>query len=218
MLVSDEGALRAARAATGAAPRAAAACGSRCPRCPRAPATRATRWIWAENLKPTRPERNDLLLAVSEAATNVVRHAYPARAEDAGFRLGAEISDGRVQVVVTDDGVGLGGSSSDPGLGMGLPLLGTLTDTLMLVGPPERSRGLEVRMWFALASLAARARGSVTVRPSGRIVELVGDVSLRVGPLRLEQEQLDRDVGIGVHLAQVGAHAPAQRRLDDCVN
>jgi hypothetical protein len=39
---------------------------------------------------------------------------------------------------------------------MGLPLLGTLADTLMLVGPPERSTGLEVRMWFSVASLAAQ--------------------------------------------------------------
>jgi serine/threonine-protein kinase RsbW len=157
-LVSDEGALRAARAAPAAA----------APGCPAlrlalsalpssAGDARHALDLWVQNLEPTRTERNDLLLAVSEAATNVIRHAYPARAKDTTFRLGAEISDGRVQVVVTDDGVGLGGSSSDPGLGMGLPLLGTLADTLTLVGPPERSTGLEVRMWFAFASLAAQA-------------------------------------------------------------
>ena len=62
-------------------------CGSRCPRCPRAPATRAMRsGIWAENLTLTRPERNDVLLAVSEAATNVVRHALPRRPDDAAVR------------------------------------------------------------------------------------------------------------------------------------
>jgi serine/threonine-protein kinase RsbW len=156
-LVSDEGALRAARAAPAAA-------------APPRPALRLARSalpasagdarhaldLWVQNLKPTKPERNDLLLAVSEAATNVIRHAYPGGTEGAAFRLDAEISDDRLQVVVTDDGVGLGASSSDPGLGMGLPLLGTLADTLMLVGPPERSRGLEVRMWFAFASLAAQ--------------------------------------------------------------
>jgi len=156
-LVSDEGALRAARAA----PEAGA------PGCPAlrlvltalpesAGDARHALDLWVQNLQPTKPERNDLLLAVSEAATNVIRHAYPEDTDGAAFRLDAEISDDRLQVVLSDDGVGLGASSSNPGLGMGLPLLGTLADTLMLVGPPERSRGLEVRMWFAFASLAAQ--------------------------------------------------------------
>jgi len=111
--------------------------------------------LWAHNLDLTKPERNDLLLAVSEAVTNAIRHAYPAGFRDASFRVAAEVGEDRVQVVVTDDGVGLGGNSSNPGLGMGLPLLGTLTDALTLVGPPERPRGLEVQMWFAPASLTA---------------------------------------------------------------
>jgi serine/threonine-protein kinase RsbW len=156
-LVSDEGALRAARAAPAAAAPGRSALRLALSALPSSAGdARHALDLWVQNLEPTRPERNDLLLAVSEAATNVIRHAYPARAEGTTFRLGAEISDGRVQVVVTDDGVGLGGSSSDPGLGMGLPLLGTLADTLTLVGPPERSRGVEVRMWFAFASLAAQ--------------------------------------------------------------
>jgi serine/threonine-protein kinase RsbW len=157
-LVSDEGALRAARAAPAAAPPGRRALRLTLSALPASAGdARHALDLWAQNLQPTRPERNDLLLAVSEAATNVIRHAYPGGAEDVAFRLGAEISGDRLQVVVTDDGVGLGASSSDPGLGMGLPMLGTLADTLMLVGPPERSRGLEVRMWFAFASLAAQA-------------------------------------------------------------
>jgi serine/threonine-protein kinase RsbW len=112
--------------------------------------------MWIQNLEPTKRERNDLLLAASEAVTNVIRHAYPAGSDGAAFRLSAEVSGDRLQVVVTDDGAGLGAASSDPGLGLGLPLLRTLTDTLTLVGPPERPRGLEVRMEFALASLRAQ--------------------------------------------------------------
>jgi serine/threonine-protein kinase RsbW len=159
-LVSDEGALRAARTAPGAAPPRRTALRLALPPLPvSAGEARHVLDLWAQNLQPTKPERNDLLLAVSEAATNVIRHAYPHGTEDAAFRLDAEISDDRLQVVVTDDGVGLGASSSNPGLGMGLPLLSTLADTLMLVGPPERSKGLEVRMWFVFASLAAQAAG-----------------------------------------------------------
>ena len=169
-LVSDEGALRAARAAPGAAAPCRTALRLALPALPvSAGDARHALDLWVQNLRPTKPERNDLLLAISEAATNAIRHAYPEGTEDAAFRLDAEISDDRLQVVLTDDGVGLGASSSNPGLGMGLPLLGTLAETLMLVGPPERSRGLEVRMWFAFASLAvqgsARASGGQPESP-----------------------------------------------------
>jgi len=155
-LVSDEGALRAARAAPEASALGRPALRLALSALPASAGdARHALDLWVQNLKPTKPERNDLLLAVSEAATNVIRHAYPEATEGAAFRLDAEITDDRLQVALSDDGVGLGASSSNPGLGIGLPLLGTLTDALMLVGPPERSRGLEVRMSFAFASLAA---------------------------------------------------------------
>ncbi len=167
-LVSDEGAVRAARAAPGAAaPRRTALRLALSVLPESAGDARHALELWAQNLKPTGPERSDLLLAISEAATNVIRHAYPGGKEDAAFQLDAVISDDRLQVVVTDEGVGLGAGSSNPGLGMGLPLLSTLADTLMLVGPPERSRGLQVRMWFAFASLAAQG----PARSSGRQAE-----------------------------------------------
>jgi serine/threonine-protein kinase RsbW len=154
MLVSDAGELRAAREAAAAPHRAALQLALSALPDSAADARHALQ-IWGGNLTLTTQERSDVLLAVSEAVTNAIRHAYPARSEGATFRLSAEVSGDRLEVVVTDDGSGIG-VSSDPGLGMGLPLLGTLTDALMLVGPPERSAGLEVRMWFALASLTAQ--------------------------------------------------------------
>lgn len=167
-LVSDEGAMRAARAAPGAAALGRRALRLALSALPESAGdARHVVDLWTQNLKPTRPERNDVLLAVSEAATNVIRHAYPGGRESAAFRLDAEINDGRLRVVVADDGAGLGASSANPGLGMGLPLLSTLADTLMLVGPPERSRGLEVRMWFALASLTPQG----SERAAGRQAE-----------------------------------------------
>ena len=59
-------------------------------------------------------------------------------------------------MTVEDDGVGLDSLSTDPGLGMGLPLLDRLAETVEFVCEPERARGTEVRMWFPLESLAER--------------------------------------------------------------
>jgi anti-sigma regulatory factor (Ser/Thr protein kinase) len=156
MMVADEDALRAARDAGEEIIRPRAPLRLVLPALPESAGdARQAVSIWAHNVRLSVQERNDLLLAVSEAVTNVIRHAHPAGPGDAAFRLSAEVGSERVQVVVTDDGVGLGAGSPNPGLGMGLPLLGTLTDALTLVSPPERPRGLEVRMWFAFATLTA---------------------------------------------------------------
>ena len=54
----------------------------------------------------TPPEdRADVVLALDEACTNVVRHAFP-RHGDGRFRLVAEITEGEVRVEVEDEGVG----------------------------------------------------------------------------------------------------------------
>ncbi|MDP9133284.1 MAG: ATP-binding protein [Actinomycetota bacterium] len=112
--------------------------------------------VWAENLTPTEAERDAITLAVSEAATNVVRHAYPGNGAHATFRIRADVEDGQVHVRLEDDGVGLGAISTDPGLGVGIPLLGRLASGVTLVSAPERAAGCEVRMWFPLDSLAPR--------------------------------------------------------------
>jgi serine/threonine-protein kinase RsbW len=110
--------------------------------------------VWSENLTPTEEERDSITLAVSEAATNVVRHAYPGNGAHATFRIRADIDEGQVRLMLEDDGVGLGAMSTDPGLGIGIPLLGRLATGVTLVSAPERPVGCEVRMWFALDSLA----------------------------------------------------------------
>jgi anti-sigma regulatory factor (Ser/Thr protein kinase)/ketosteroid isomerase-like protein len=109
--------------------------------------------IWADNLALTARERTAIMLAVSEAATNAVQHAYPRGAGHESFRVRADVDGGRLLVTVEDDGIGLDTRSTDPGLGLGLPLLGQLASAVRLVGRPERESGSEVRMWFALDSL-----------------------------------------------------------------
>lgn len=159
-LVSDASALRATdgRFARGAQDGAArASLWLELPAAPEciAEARHAVR-VWAEDLTPTEDERDAITLAVSEAATNVVRHAYPGNGTHATFRIRADVEEGRVRLTLEDDGIGLGAISTDPGLGIGIPLLGRLATGVTLVSPPERPVGCEVRMWFALDSLAPR--------------------------------------------------------------
>lgn len=112
--------------------------------------------IWADNLTLTSRERTTIMLAVSEAATNAVRHAYPHGMAPGGFRVRAEVDGGRLLVTLEDDGVGLDARPTATGLGLGLPLLGQLASAVQLVSAPERERGSDVRMWFALESLTRR--------------------------------------------------------------
>jgi len=58
----------------------------------------------------------DVVLALDEACTNVVRHALPD--PDDSFRVQARLSDDEVVVVVEDDGVGL---PPDAGTGVVAP-------------------------------------------------------------------------------------------------
>src|ERR1700689_3572622 len=88
-----------------------------------------------------------LRLAVSEAVTNVVRHAYPVDPGEIRVRAVAE-EDG-LEVVVSDDGCGVHrDSADDSGLGFGLALICELSDQMTLA--PGSDGGTEVRMRFSL--------------------------------------------------------------------
>jgi anti-sigma regulatory factor (Ser/Thr protein kinase) len=70
-------------------------------------------------------------LAVSEATTNVVLHAYIGR-EPGDFRVIAEIVDdesGDLRVTVEDDGRGMMPRLDSPGAGIGMPIIGQTSDT-----------------------------------------------------------------------------------------
>jgi anti-sigma regulatory factor (Ser/Thr protein kinase) len=75
----------------------------------------------------------DVRLAVSEAATNAILHAY--RDRDPGeIRIDAELTgDGRqLRIVVEDDGFGPLPRSDSPGLGLGLPTIASVADAVEL--------------------------------------------------------------------------------------
>lgn len=89
---------------------------------------------------------SDIKLAVTEACTNVVVHAYPDG--EGPLRVGATVTDDLLTIVVRDDGQGIVPRADSPGLGLGLPLIATLTESLEL-GTDDEER-TEVRMSFLL--------------------------------------------------------------------
>jgi anti-sigma regulatory factor (Ser/Thr protein kinase) len=90
---------------------------------------------------------SDIKLAVTEACTNVVVHAYPDR-DDGPLGVRATLTEGTLTVVVSDQGRGILPRADSPGLGLGLPLIATLAESLELgTGSNEET---EVRMTFDL--------------------------------------------------------------------
>jgi anti-sigma regulatory factor (Ser/Thr protein kinase) len=93
---------------------------------------------------------SDIKLAVTEACTNVVVHAYAGG--DGPMDVRAHIDDRRLTVVVADRGRGILPRADSPGLGLGLPLIATLAESLELgKGADEQT---EVRMTFNLDGVA----------------------------------------------------------------
>jgi serine/threonine-protein kinase RsbW len=88
----------------------------------------------------------DVKLAVTEACTNVVVHAYPDG--DGPMAVTAGLRDGAITVTVSDEGRGILPRPDSPGLGLGLPLIATLASSLEL-GTNDRQE-TEVRMTFEL--------------------------------------------------------------------
>src|SRR3954449_6068758 len=91
---------------------------------------------------------SDVKLAVTEACTNVVVHAYDGG--EGPMQVAANIDPDHLIVVVRDEGRGIVPRTASPGLGLGLPLIATLTESLEL-GKDDRER-TEVRMSFRLGA------------------------------------------------------------------
>jgi anti-sigma regulatory factor (Ser/Thr protein kinase) len=94
----------------------------------------------------------DIKLAVTEACTNVVVHAYE-DGEDGSLEVDASIDDRLLTVVIRDNGRGIVPRPDSPGLGLGLPLIATLAETLEL--GTNAADHTEVRMTFRLGEDAA---------------------------------------------------------------
>jgi serine/threonine-protein kinase RsbW len=83
----------------------------------------------------------DMRLAITEACTNVVRHAYHDGEEgpiDVVIRPGSD----RLELIVSDRGRGVGPSPDIGGPGLGLPLIAALTDSVEFERGPRRGSRL----------------------------------------------------------------------------
>ena len=95
----------------------------------------------------------DVKLAVSEAATNALLHAYRDR-EPGTIRVEATIEGGELVIAVKDDGVGMSPRHDSPGMGLGLPVIASVAKRLEVI-PDEP--GTRLRMAFTCPRAAATA-------------------------------------------------------------
>jgi anti-sigma regulatory factor (Ser/Thr protein kinase) len=100
----------------------------------------------ADGLALDRAVLSDAKMAVTEACTNAVVHAYPNGAGRLDIEMYAD--EEQLTVVVRDSGAGLSDEADSSGgaLGLGLPLIQALSDSFELRGAP--GEGTEVRMGF----------------------------------------------------------------------
>jgi serine/threonine-protein kinase RsbW len=103
---------------------------------------------WARRYVEDRAVLNDIALAVTEATTNAVLHAYRDRAEPGTVTVTAERIDDHVCLYVRDQGSGLAPRVDSPGLGLGLGLIAQVADSADVRAP--ETGGTEVVMRFNL--------------------------------------------------------------------
>lgn len=100
---------------------------------------------WLKPLQLTEDARQDLVLAVSEAASNVLAHAYPPASQVAGtsgtntassgrdtVEMTYWIDDGRVWIEIVDRGAWKTPKDSVDGHGLGIPMMQRLVDSVMI--------------------------------------------------------------------------------------
>ena len=85
-------------------------------------------------------------LAVTEACTNVVRHAYADGDDARVLELRVRTIREGLQVEVRDGGSGIAPHASSASLGLGLPLMASVSDSLRIFR--DRDGTNVVAMWF----------------------------------------------------------------------
>jgi anti-sigma regulatory factor (Ser/Thr protein kinase) len=86
----------------------------------------------------------DVKLAVSEAATNAIQHAYAGR-EPGDVAAAAYVENGKLRIVISDEGQGIQPRVDSPGLGLGLPLIASVASSVDVV---SEGSGTEIHITF----------------------------------------------------------------------
>jgi anti-sigma regulatory factor (Ser/Thr protein kinase) len=97
----------------------------------------------AESLALPAKTIEDIRLAVTEACTNVVRHAY--RDHEGPLEIVIEPQSDCLTVVVSDRGRGILPNPASEGPGLGLPLIAALADALEIEHSPQRGSRLSMQ-------------------------------------------------------------------------
>jgi serine/threonine-protein kinase RsbW len=92
---------------------------------------------WARDIGVSRERTQDIALAVDEAATNAIEHAYPGRQGTFTLFAACDRRSGAMRVIVSDSGAWRP-PPREPGLrGRGLKLMGSLSDLFELCHAPH---------------------------------------------------------------------------------
>ena len=110
------------------------------------PQARNAALAWARERGADEDTLEALALAVTEAVANTVVHAYRDR-EAGDVEVHLEETDTGFMVSVSDDGIGMTPRTDSPGLGLGMPLIARVTQSVE-VSSAERG-GTQVRMRFS---------------------------------------------------------------------
>lgn len=93
--------------------------------------------------------REQIALAVSEALSNCVIHAYADCDRPGPITVEAWARDGALIVLVCDEGRGMVPRLDSPGLGIGLPLIAQMSDRLDIEAT-DGEPGVRLRMTFSI--------------------------------------------------------------------
>jgi serine/threonine-protein kinase RsbW len=104
----------------------------------------------------------EVMLAVNEACANAVIHAYRGGPGDVEVR--AAVREGQVHIDILDSGVGMSPRLDSPGLGVGLPTMVMLADSVQIDRP--QGGGTHVRMRFGDRPVAEAQAASGSRSPS----------------------------------------------------
>jgi serine/threonine-protein kinase RsbW/stage II sporulation protein AB (anti-sigma F factor) len=88
----------------------------------------------------------DIRLAISEAVSNAVIHAFRTREVPGTVTLSIDITRERfAEIVVRDDGIGMSARGDSPGLGLGLSLIERIADETERRRPSD---GVGFELWM----------------------------------------------------------------------